>query len=222
MGVVKTSLNGNDYIGAFATVTERFILLGLNVTEHKEELLSKTLSVQPIKTSIDGSDLLGIYTAGNSNGIILPELMHEEEFHRLKAAMPGFNVHRMHTDLNALGNNILVNDKIAIINPEYSDKEEKVIRDVLGVEVVRAAFGGFTTVGASNILTNAGAVLNNRTTDEELEDAKKWLGIDTTQSTANTGSLSIGLCALANSKGMVVGEATTGFELARLSQGLGL
>ncbi|MCL5008296.1 MAG: translation initiation factor 6, partial [Candidatus Marsarchaeota archaeon] len=129
------------------------------------------------------------------------------------------SVHVLDTDLNALGNNILANDTIAIINPNYSSKEAKHISDLLGVEVIRMGIGGFETVGANNILTNKGIVLNNAVSEKEEEELK---GIfkSVSQSTANMGALSIGLCAVANSKGVVVGKSTTGYELANISDGL--
>ena len=40
--------------------------------------------------------------------------------------------------------------------------------------------------------------------------------------TANTGSLSIGLAVIANSKGVVIGNSTTGFEIVRIVNGLNL
>jgi translation initiation factor 6 (eIF-6) len=39
-------------------------------------------------------------------------------------------------------------------------------------------------------------------------------------STANTGSPAIGLSAVANSKGIIVGESTTGYELNRMLESL--
>lgn len=221
MGVVRTSLNGNDYIGAYATATEEFVLVGPNIQPHKEELIAKELKAKVIKATIDGSDLLGIYTVANSRCILIPELASETEVARIKAAMTGVEVYQFRTNLNALGNNILANDKMALVNPEYNVKERKIIGDLLGVEVLDIAIGGFSTIGASNLLTNTGIVLNNRASDEEIDAVKKMLDFEIVQTTANTGSPNIGICAFANSKGLVVGEKTSGFELARLAQGLG-
>jgi translation initiation factor 6 len=64
-------------------------------------------------------------------------------------------------------------------------------------------------------------VLNNRSSEREKERIEKILGFKSEQSTANIGSVSVGLCAIANSSGLVVGDATTGFELARIAGALG-
>ena len=80
--------------------------------------------------------------------------------------------------------------------------------------------GGFRTVGANNILTNSGLVINNRATDLEQKEWEGMTGFKTIRTTANTGGLAVGLSVVVNSKGVVAGESTTGFELNRIIQGL--
>ena len=80
--------------------------------------------------------------------------------------------------------------------------------------------GGYKTVGANNILTNKGLVINNKATDLEQKEWEEKTGFKTIRTTANTGSLAIGLSVVANTKGVVAGESTTGFELNRIIQGL--
>jgi len=91
---------------------------------------------------------------------------------------------------------------------------------VLGVEVVRLKVGGFNTVGANNILTNSGLVINNRASDGDKAELDRITGFDSIRTTANTGALSIGLTVVANSVGVVAGEETTGFELNRIVEAL--
>jgi len=134
----------------------------------------------------------------------------------------GINVEILKSNLNALGNDILANDKFAIVNPEYSSEAVKQIRDVLGVEVLSMQIGEFKTVGANNILTNKGLLINNNATDEQMAKINKFVGLNSTRTTANVGSLAIGLSVVANSKGALIGEDTTGFELARIIQSLNL
>jgi translation initiation factor 6 len=219
MPVAKLNILGNDYIGAFALSADSFSLIARGATKGEHIALQRDLEAPVHSTTVNGSDLIGIYAACNSNSVLLPEMAYSNEVRQLKKALPDVSVHVLDTDLNALGNNILANDTIAIINPNYSSKEAKHISDLLGVEVIRMGIGGFETVGANNILTNKGIVLNNAVSEKEEEELK---GIfkSVSQSTANMGALSIGLCAVANSKGVVVGKSTTGYELANISDGL--
>lgn len=222
MGIEKLEILGNDYIGAWVTATDKFFLMGNDVSSGEERTIRENLGVEGVRAVISNSTFVGVYAAANSKGILLPHNTEERELSAIRQALPGVRVEMLHTDFNALRNNILTNDKLAIINPSYGKAEEKEIAETLDVEVVRTAIGGFSTVGANNILTNSGMVVNNRADDDEKEEIDKLAGMKSEQSTANLGSVSIGLCAVANSRGLVVGETTTGFELARMAGALGL
>jgi translation initiation factor 6 len=222
MGIAKMRIQGNDYIGAWSVATDRFFLLGSEVNRRAAETISGALGVEIVRALVGGSSLLGVYASANSKGVLVPNLMEDYEFRELKKSLPGTRVEILQTDLNALKNNILANDRIAIINPNFSRDEEGRIRDVLDVETVRLEIGGFHTVGANNILTNGGFVLNSRAGDEEREGIEKILGMKVEQSTANMGSVNIGLCAVANSRGVIAGDATSGYELARIAESLNI
>lgn len=219
MGIAKATISNNSYIGAFAIATDSYLLLTQNATKNEETLIAGNLGVPVVRCSIDGSDLIGVYAIANSNGILLPEIVDRAEVLAMKRHLPDVNISTISTSLNALRNNILANDRIAIVNREYSRAETKKIGDALGVEVIVRHIGGYDTIGANNILTNKGMVMNNSATDDDIAFVKR-LGIEFSQSTANLGSSSIGLSVIANSKGLVVGDQTTGFEMARMSEGL--
>ncbi len=221
MGMAKATIGNNSYIGAFGLATDSFVLVTDSATNTERRILEENLGHEPIGLKVDGSGLVGVYVVANASGILLPETVDDSWVRKLRTLLPGIEVEMMRTSLNALKNNILTNDKIAFVNHEYSDKEIAIIEDVLGVEAIKMRIGSYDTVGANNIITNNGIVLNNSATDDEIEYIKKRIG-SVSQSTANMGSSSIGLCAIANSSGAVVGSQTTGFELVRISEGLGL
>ena len=219
MGVIKYNINGSDYLGVFATATDKYALVWDGVGKRDRDVVAKNLDVECIGISIAGSDLVGIFSRGNSNGLILSNMAREDEVREIKEKT-GIRVEVLKSDLNTVGNNILANDRIAIVNPEYTRSEMNAIGAILDVEVVGMEIGEFKTVGASNILTNKGIVVNNRSTDAEADRIKEITGFDVIRTTANTGALSIGLSSVANSFGMVVGGSTTGFEMARMLEAL--
>jgi translation initiation factor 6 len=220
MEAAKYRILGSDYVGVFATATEDYLFAGANLTSNSKEMMAKTLGVKCIDVTVSASDLVGLFVKANSNGVLVSNLMLDYEIENLKKNDLGLNVQVIESEINALGSNILANDKIAIINPDYSERYEKEIADVLDVEVIRAKIDGFKTVGANNILTNTGLVLNNRATAQEKNEWDRLTGFDSTLSTANTGALAIGLSVIANSKAVVAGDTTTGFELARIVEAL--
>ncbi len=219
MKTAKATIGNNSYIGAFAVATDSFVLITDASTHTERAILEDNLGAKSIGMTIDGSGLVGVYVVGNSKGILLPEMAGKNEISKLKSALPDVEISIIQTSLNALKNNILANDKVAFVNNEYSKRETDKIGDVLGVEVVKRQIGLYDTIGANNILTNRGAVLNNTASDDDLSFMKSRIP-RVSQSTANLGSSSIGLCALANSNGLVVGNQTTGFEIVRITEGI--
>lgn len=219
MAAAKLSILGNDYVGAFALATDSFCMVGRGATKGERASMQKALESGAHGMSVNGSDLIGIYAAGNSNALLFPKMAYSDELSLARKELHGIEVSVFDTDLNALGNNILANDRLAVINPNYTAKEAKAIAELLDVEVIKMAIGPFETVGANNLLTNKGIVLNNKVTEQE-ESMLKELFHNVSQSTANTGALSIGLCAVANSRGIVVGKSTTGYELVNMTDGL--
>jgi translation initiation factor 6 len=220
MDIHKHNIKGNDSVGAFASLTDTLLFLSPTMNSEAGKRLSEELAVKAVPISICESDLLGIWCRANSKGMLIPDMVSDEEKALISSIGVDLRVEVLQSRLNAVGNNVLANDRIAIINPNYSTEEAKVISDVLGVETVKMAIGGFKTVGANNILTNKGAVLNNRCTDDEMERVKELTGFQPVRSTASTEALSVGLSVLANSRAALFGELTTGYEMARIIDSL--
>ncbi len=220
MEAAKYRVLGSDYIGVFCTTSDDIVFTGAGLTSNVKEKMSSLLEARAVEVSISGSDLIGVFSRANSNGIIVSNLILDNELESLKKADLGINIGVINSDLNAIGSNVLANDKIAIINPDYDAGAEREIADVLGVEVIRSSTGGFKTVGANNILTNRGLAVSNRSTAKEKEDWDNLTGFDSVLTTANGGGLYIGLAAVGNSNGVAVGDSTTGYELARVVDAL--
>lgn len=221
MGVAKASIGNSSFIGAYAIATDLFAILSSRATPSEEKFIQDTLETRVIRSTIDGSDLIGIYVVANSRGLIVPEIADRSEVAHLEAQLKDLDIQIVSTDLNALRNNILVNDKVAFINAEYGRREVSLIEDTFDVEVIKRNIGGYNTVGASNVATNNGFALNNNASEDDISVVKNF-SKNVSQTTANLGSSSIGLCVIANSNGMLVGDETTGFEMVRLTEGLDL
>ncbi|MGC8496194.1 MAG: translation initiation factor IF-6 [Candidatus Micrarchaeia archaeon] len=213
-------LNGSEFVGAFATATDRYVFCGASTQKKSVEVLEEVLKAKAFPIMVSDSSLIGLLAKANSNGIVLSNLAFEYEVERIKSLGLGINVGVLESDLNAIGSNILANDKIAIINPDYTASDANVIGDILGVEVVKRSIAGLKTVGANNVLTNKGMAVNNRIEEDEKKELDKITGFDSIRTTANKGSISIGLSVIANSNSIVVGSETTGYELDRLLDAL--
>ncbi|NIU84007.1 MAG: translation initiation factor eIF-6, partial [Candidatus Thorarchaeota archaeon] len=65
--------------------------------------------------------------------------------------------------LNAVGNNILVNNNRAIVHPDFDSKTIDRIKDTLDVEVVKGTLAKQKTVGAQGVVTNKGILCHPHT-----------------------------------------------------------
>ena len=220
MNAAKYAINGSDCVGAFALATDKYVFVGRSATEGSKKFLSTMLGVEAIDMSIGGMDFVGVLARANSNGMLVSNLATDREIDAIRSMKLGINIEVLSSTLNAVGNNMILNDKVAIVNPEYSRKDMAIIEDVFGVEVIGSSIGSFKTVGANDVLTNKGLVINNHASDEEKEKLDKEIGFDSVRSTANMGSLGVGIAVVANSNGALIGDTTTGYEFSRIVDGL--
>jgi translation initiation factor 6 len=216
---IKLSFNGDPNIGMYGIATDSFCILGQSVQKKYIDKIKKTLGVPVYQIKLYGTDLVGIFAVGNSNGIIVPDVIFDSERKALKK-LP-IKVHIMKTQHTALTNNILCNDKIAFVSKEYSEEEVKEIGKALGVKVIQAEVAGTPLPGSCGTLTNKGAIFNQDADDAEIKKIEKALGQEVGLGTINMGNGFIGSGVIANSNGFLAGKLTSGFEIVRVDESLG-
>jgi len=173
--------------------------------------------------TINNSNLIGVYTASNKYGIIVPNIMKEEEIDKLKTNIGGSaRIGVLNSIDNAFGNLILCNDKGAIIS-SLLKKNRKEIEDILNVEVVVYEFADSYLPGSISLANNNGCVVHPLTKDDEIEQIKSILKVNETDvSTINRGIPYLSAGAIVNDHSGVFGQASTGPEMMRLTNVLSL
>lgn len=212
-----SSYSGSPYIGVYCAASENYSLLPLDASDEFVANLEESLQVTALRCNIAGSHLVGSLTAMNSYGTIVSNLVEADELSRLPGDM---NVHVLEDPINAAGNNILVNDFGAIVNPLIGKSSLRIISKILNVECVQSNIANIDTVGAICRATNKGVVCHPATTDDELKLIRDVLKVDAYRSTLNHGTATVGACLVANSKGALVGDSSTSIELGRLEDAL--
>ena len=205
---------GDPNIGLFGLVTEKYAVLpepGIDVG-----FLVKKIAY----TTVAGTKLCGIFLAGNSNGLIVPETITEREMAILKTTLKDVNILKIKSKYNAIGNLILCNDKGAVISPLLSASADEIAK-CLKVKVCIGSMLDLDIVGAMGVATKKGFLLDMYAGDAEFKFVKDALGTDGDIGTVNFGSEFVKSGILANSKGILVGNATTGPETARIDEALG-
>ncbi|MEM4681436.1 MAG: translation initiation factor IF-6, partial [Acidilobaceae archaeon] len=158
--IVKMSIEGNPNIGVYVHATDSYALVPPTFTEEEEQLVKNVLKVDKIvKTTLFNTKLIGVFAGGNSNGLVLPKGVPEEEVAKIRKELGDINIVLLDSVENALGNLISANDKAALVYPFFNDDLVEAIADALGVEVRRASVGGFNVVGSVLVVTNRGGVV---------------------------------------------------------------
>jgi len=154
--------------------------------------------------------------AGNSNGLIVSPYIFSHELDIIREH--DINVEIIPDKLTAIGNVIVANDNGAIVHPGLSDESKRILRKTLEVELVESTIAGFDIVGSAVAATNKGALVHPDASEDELELVEDALGVPAKIGTVNRGVKLVGACIIANSRGVIVGNKTTGPELARIDQ----
>ena len=223
MAIIKSQVFGQSVIGVYLTANNSFILYPPTLLKPILKKF-KTVFEEPFyPVTINNSNLIGVYTASNKYGIIVPYIIRDEELDYLKSAMTeSIQIGILKSIDNAFGNLIICNDKGAIISSFLSNYRRE-IEDILNVETVVYEFANYYLPGSIALTNNNGCLVHPLSTDEEVEYIASVLRVDEVDvSTVNRGTPYLNSGAIVNDKSGIFGSECTGPELMRLSSVLDL
>ncbi|MGV9173388.1 MAG: translation initiation factor IF-6, partial [Promethearchaeia archaeon] len=187
MAILKLEILGKNTVGVFLTANNKYVLYPTNLQERFLKRLKSVFEVPLYPMTVNNSNLLGVYTASNKHGIIVPEIIRDDELEKLKNHLGnGAEIGTVKSLDNAYGNLIVCNDKGAIISSLLKD-ERKVIEDILNVETVVYEFAGTYLSGSVAIANNNGCLVHPLARDDEIEYISTILRVETDVSTVNRG-----------------------------------
>ena len=212
MTVFLSSIVGSASIGVYSLATDNIVMIPVMVPQNKAQEYADWLQTNLIYTSISGSVLIGALVSANSNGMLLPNSIREEELNRIKEIFKG-NISIMETKKTAYGNLVLANDKGAIVDPRFKSNEVKQISETLGVEVVPAEIANLPYVGSLAVATNKGVLAHPMLTSDEKKTLESVFKVPIDVGTINCGIPYVGTGLIANSYAAVAGSMSTGPEM---------
>ena len=212
MTVYLSSIVGSASIGVYAFATENIVMIPRMVPLEKAQEYATWLKTELLYTFIGGSVLGGALVCANSNGMVLPNYVRQEELEAIKSVFDG-NITIMDTKKTAYGNLVLASDKGAVVDPRFKDGEITLISDALGVEVVPTEIAGLPYVGSLATATNKGVLAHPLLKDEERKTLESVFKVPVDVGTINCGVPYVGTGLLANSNAAVAGSMTTGPEM---------
>ncbi len=195
--ILKTRVYGCDFVGLF--------LLSAGDTIYYSKFLHETnfaKELQTTKARKCESHMLGMFFAGNKNGIV--------------GGLPLKNSTLIETNFNALGNLILTNDKGAIVSPLIKDKKSE-IEKVLGVKTKVSTIAGMDLIGSLAIANNKGVAVHQETTETEMDLIEKTLKVDVDFGTLYRSGF-LGSMATATNDTLIIGPSILAPEIALLME----
>jgi translation initiation factor 6 len=212
----KAKFNGDPNVGLYGFATDSYCLLGLTPQKKVLNHLRKIIGTKVKITTLAGTELLGLFAVGNSNGIILPKIIEDHELKKLKK-MFNLNMEILKSKETALGNLILCNDKGCIISRSLS-RFKKTIADVLGCQVAIGTVAGLNIVGSTAAATNVGCLCHREAKEKEMKKIEQFLKVKVDVGTVGYGSPFIRSGIIVNSKGILYSDGTTGAEIGRIEE----
>lgn len=211
--------NENPNIGIYCRANDSVVFLQHSLSKKTKQLVGNVLGAKVLELCIADSTIIGSLLVCNSSGAIVTEFASKDTFEVLEAQ--GLRVFPIKDVINAAGNDILTNDHGALVHPDLKNTTVKKISDTLDVPVQKGTIASLGTVGMAAVVTNKGCLCHPKTTEEEKQQLQKVFDVEVMIGTVNHGFPMIGSGLVANTKGALIGNMTTGIEMGRIEEALG-
>jgi len=221
---VKTRLelmnfNENPNLGVFCRTNDAVAFIQKGLSKKQRKNISKILEVKVVELSIADASVIGSLLSINSTGAVVCDFIDKDSLKIVEEN--DLNVCVIGDKINAAGNDILVNDYGALVHPDFKEKTIKEIKDIFEVPIYKGTISSLKTVGMSAVVTNKGLLCHPKVTDDEKRILEKVFQVPVMIGTVNHGSPVIGSGIVANTKGAIIGDSTTGIEMGRIEEALG-
>jgi len=220
LAIFRLSLFGSASIGVYSLATDSMALIPPQAPETKVSHIEEWLGVRVARTTIGGSVVLGALACANSNGVLMPHYVRDEELEVIKSVSSDMNLTVAETKRTAYGNMVLANDYGAIVDPRLGSQAVKTISDTLGVEVAPGEIAGLPYDGSLALATNKGVLAHPLIKDEEQQLLKDVLKAPVDVGTINCGIPYVATGLIGTSNNVVAGFLTTGPEMFIIGQAL--
>ncbi|AJF60623.1 MAG: translation initiation factor IF-6 [Candidatus Diapherotrites archaeon] len=217
MHFLKKTIRGSPFVGVFAVASEDFFLVPFSIEKKELAGIEEKLGAKVVKASLASSPLLGVLSVMLGKMIALPETVIEEEVAFLERH--GMQAKKLE-GIHALGNLIAVNENGGIASPLIGKKTVEGLEKFFGVHFSRMTVAGSNLAGAATTVTNKGFIVHPNIKQDEFRELEKIFGVRGQPTSANYGDKFIGNDIVANSKGALIGEFTTSYEVLRINEGL--
>ena len=219
MATVTGDVLGHSQVGVHVSIVGDVLFHPLSIDEECEELLKTTFDLEMVPFSIGGSTLLGSLLRGNKNGIAVADIATEQDLDKLTSFG---EVVIMESGVNAAGNLIACNNHGAVVGMTIPGPGCDLIAEILGVPSTRVRISGQDTLGSALVANDKGVLAHPDITESEAAVVSEALSVPLMVGTVCFGSPYVGAGCITSNDSVLAGTGTTGPELNRIEDALGL
>lgn len=219
MAISTGDILGHTQVGVYLSVVDDVLFHPRALDDAAVEELRSAFDIEMHPFLVGGSSLLGSLLSGNARGIAVADIATEEDLDELTSFC---DVVVMESGVNAAGNLIECNAHGAVVSPIVPQEGVDMISDVLGVDAIRSKVAGHDTVGSMLVANGNGVLAHPDVSRSEAESIESVMKVPVMVGTVTFGSPYVGAGCAASDTHALVGSGSTGPELNRIEDALGL
>ena len=219
MAITTSDILGSDQVGIYLAVCGNVVFHPHELNEEGLARIDQYIGLERHPLSIGGSNLVGALVAGTTKGLAVADIATESDIDALTSFG---DVVVMEGGVNTAGNLLICNENGAIASPAIPDDGVEIISEVLGIQVAVSSIAGQDIVGSLGAANDLGVLLHPDVHPDEVKVIEEVLGVAPMVGTVAFGSPYVGAGIACSNNGAIAGRETTGPELNRVEDALGL
>ena len=219
MAISTGDILGHAQVGVYLSVVDKVLFHPRSLHDAAIEELQSAFDLEMYPFLVGGSSLLGSLLTGNDKGIAVADIATEDDLDELTSFS---DVVVMESGVNAAGNLMVCNAHGAVVSPVVPQGGVEMISEVLGVDAIRSKVAGHDTVGSMLVANGNGVLAHPDVSRSEAESIESVMKVQVMVGTVTFGSPYVGAGCAASDTHALVGSGSTGPELNRIEDALGL
>ena len=219
MGISTGDILGQAQVGVYLSVIGDVLFHPASLDKPAIEELESAFDLELFPCLIGGSALLGSLVQGNQHGLAVADIATEADLDELTSFG---DIVVLESGVNAAGNLVTCNDHGAIVSPVIPGPGAEMIGEVLKVDTIRSKVASQETVGSLTVANNKGILSHPDISTEEAGKIAEVMQVPVMVGTVCFGSPYVGAGCVASNTHALVGTGSTGPELNRIEDALGL
>ena len=216
--VTLLEFEGNANIGLFLVVNDSFALCGRELGKTEQKNLEDLFNVPIYHLTCLGTELCGIFIAGNNTTLISPPLF-DHEMHTLQniAKKHNFTLHALKHNINTFGNTIFLGTNFISTTEQYETSFLNKLKQKTELPIFPVKEQAFECVGALFREINSKCIASQdiNSFSDKLKTKITALG------SVNSGSPYIASGVVGNKNGLAIGSASSTIEIQNLVENFG-